>query len=38
MTINQRIINLYHTFSIMGFTHDEISIIIKKSFEAGASV
>ena len=37
MTMKQFISNLYYTFGIMGFTHDEINIIIRKSFEAGTN-
>ena len=35
MTMNQYLSNLNYIFGIMGYTHDEINIIIKKSIKAG---
>ncbi len=37
MTMKQFISNLYYTFGIMGFTHDEINIIIRKSIKSSAT-
>ena len=35
MTMNQYLSNLNYIFGIMGYTHDEIDIIIKKLIKAG---
>lgn len=38
MTMNQYLSNLNYIFGIMGYTHDEINIIIRKSIKAGATI
>ena len=37
MTMNQYLSNLNYIFGIMGYTHDEINIIIRKSIKSSAT-